>query len=552
MSKFLEDVVKKFETEGTDLEQTVKHLQIAAEKGRSVEAMEQLATKTAEGLEATQKTLNTLVELEKSRGEAEVFAATEEEAIDRFKKLDVNSDGYKALQTELASRVGAHNAYLMEPTVDGLTKFLHKPLNVKSDKYEDEKAGRHAMDLLMIFTAINGGVKGMGASGDAVIVQGSVVRRGIDLLSKSNLNGVEFIQKFATGGALDSLTAGEGLEWIPTQVLSDELIRDIWLDTNVAGLFRKRQMNAPTLTLPRKKDFSTPFLFSEAQAVSDYLRTSPPLSSNFTTDNVTWTAKKSGILTFTSAELIADSVVAILEEIYADLRQAYANALDDVAINGCRDLTTLDNAGTDGNKLWANSVVNTFPQSNTGAADMRYMANGIRKNAQIVNKAIVQADANYSSDGTSTGRKAMLTVRGKMGKYGLANIDKLHWIMSGGAYVQALAFKEVVSVMGYGPDSPLKTGALYQLDGIDIRFNPKVYDNLNENGVFNNVTTSKTEAILVHTDAYAWGERMGMTVESEYHMIPQQTAIMASMRLDFQKQMFLDRPTEGVLVNINN
>ena len=110
---------------------------------------------------------------------------------------------------------------------------------------------------------------------------------------------------------MDTLTASEGLEWIPTE-FSGQLYDIVTISLKVAALFPSITIPTPVFKLPVATTDDIAFLVPEniTDAFLNDANKMPTITPG--TGNVTLTAKKLGALTVFSEEVNEDSIIAIV------------------------------------------------------------------------------------------------------------------------------------------------------------------------------------------------------------------------------------------------
>ena len=297
--------------------------------------------------------------------------------------------------------------------------------------------------------------------------------------------------------AMDSITAAEGLEWLPSDFSAD-LIDRVRLATKVAGLFSRIAMPTDPYKLPVVSSDATGYLVTETSADDPSAKAftaSTPGSTNVSLD-----AKKLGARVQFSAELVEDSIVPVLEFIKNNISIALAFALEDAIINGDLAGTHMDSdvtASTDARKAW----------------------DGLRKMAQ---------DSNQVSLATLSTAN-LRSMRGTMGKYGV-DPSKLVWLCSAKGYVKLLGLAEVITVDKYGQFATVLSGELGKFDGIPIVVSEKVRDSLNASGVNDATSNAKGEILLVYVPGMVLGEKRKVTIKSFEDVERDQSVLVASWR----------------------
>lgn len=313
--------------------------------------------------------------------------------------------------------------------------------------------------------------------------------------------------------AMDTATASEGLEWIPTDFSSD-LYDKVRLATKVPGLFPEINMPTPTYKLPAVASDGSVYLVPENTADTGQTK---PTASTPGTRAVTLTAVKLGSAVRYSGELAEDSIVPVLDFIKNNMAIAWADAFEDATLNGDTTGTHMDadvTSSTDNRKAWK----------------------GLRK------LSLAGGASTTALTATPTAVE-LRTMRSKMGKYGV-DPSKLVWICSAKGYMKLLGMAEVITVDKYGPNATVLTGELAKFDGIPIIVSAKMRDDLNNVGVNDSTTNTKGALLLVHVPSFIKGMRRRMTSWSRYEGEFDQTVLVTMMRGDFQP--LYDAATEPI------
>lgn len=300
--------------------------------------------------------------------------------------------------------------------------------------------------------------------------------------------------------AMDSATAGEGLEWIPTDFSAD-LIDRVRLARKVAGLFPTINMPTDPYKLPALTADSTAYLVSE-QLTDDPLPSARPFTaSKPTTTNRTMNAIKLGVRVNFSLELQEDSIIPVLEVIKNNMATAMASALEDAIINGDDSVSHMD--------------------SDTPAGSAKKAWKGLRK-LGITNTSLASPVTLAN----------LRTMRGSMGKYG-ADPSKLVFIVSAKGFIKLLSIDEVTTLEKYGPAATVLNGELGKIDGIPIVVSELVRDDLGANGAFDVTSSGKSVIILAYVPSFLMGQRRKITMRSFEDVQLDQTALVLSWRGSF-------------------
>lgn len=516
----------------------VAKLKLASQKGKSIETMENVSTALEKVAVEVSQAVSTLLEEKKQALEEDRFNEMAKSRLVEIYQSTPDDDPQKLqIRSEFEKLLGKSDTDTLLSN-DEMVKMLQKPISKTNSEYEVTREMRKAFDYAILYAAGLGGVTKSQIDEDRVVVNPGTIKHCISKLADQGLPGAIELKK-SVDTALDSVTATEGLEWIPAQLLSRNLYQDVWLRFRVAGNFDRFQSDGPNFSVPIRTGRARMYRMSEGTAVADYFQNKAKASS-FNTGKIDFTMQKGGTLLFTSDELKMNSVIPVLDMIYEDLVFGTADGTEDAMINGSKLTNDLDNAVTDTNRLWANTAdQGDGRRINTGAVDARNFWNGIRKNCLSGAKL---ASSSFS-------RNEILDIRALMGKYGIDPAD-LFLTVSPKTYIKMLKFTEVATLEKYGAAATVLQGELARIDNIPIMVSPHCYEDLNATGVFDNVTKTKTVAILTHKKAYAFADRMQFKVETERNMLSGQTAVLGTVMLDAQKMFKNTEPTEAILYNI--
>lgn len=299
--------------------------------------------------------------------------------------------------------------------------------------------------------------------------------------------------------AMDSATAAEGLEWIPTE-FSSELADLVKLEFKVGSLFRRLSMPTNPFKMPIVASDATGYLISESTSdTATKITASTP-----GTGNVELSAVKIAGRVLFSEELVEDSIIPVVDFVKRSLSRSLAEAFEDAVING-------DTAGTH----------QDFDV--TAATDARKAWDGLRKMCQSGNKVDL---GTFNTAG-------LRQLRQKLGKYGVMPSD-LAWITGTTGAVKFLNLAEVVTVDKYGPNATVVTGEIGKFDGIPIVISEKIREDMNSNGVFDGTDQDKTAVLLVWKPGFIIGDRRSVTVKTFEDIQTDQTILVATARWEFE------------------
>lgn len=329
---------------------------------------------------------------------------------------------------------------------------------------------------------------------------------------------------------LDNTTATLGDEWTPPST-SGGLLAEIYLEAPVMAGFTRIDM--PTATYKRPIRTARPGVRRMPQGSADAdLLTVIPKVSDMKTAEIQFDAEKLALFQIFTAEHLEDNILFdTMMEAYAMIPHAFSYGLDDAAINGSTSLSDQDNASTDTNRLWANTLdAGDGIRGNLGARDVRNSWDGIRKTTPSGAKFSVAAPT--TGDDILT---AILNTFKKMDKYYGANPADVRLLASTAGYLNMFKIPQLQTLEKYGPKAVIHSGEVGKIAGSTVIQTPHVYSNLNASGVFDNVTTNLTEFVAVHRLAYIFAVRRAMLVDWIRSPHSDMFSLLATMRCDFQK-----------------
>lgn len=296
--------------------------------------------------------------------------------------------------------------------------------------------------------------------------------------------------------AMDTGTAAEGLEWIPTN-FSAQMIEKIDLAQRVAGLFSTITMPTKSYTLPVEGGDAV--VYKQTESSSD--TANEITASTPGTANKLLTAIKLAGLVYTSEELVEDSIVDNIGYIQMKLVDAIVKGKEDCIINGDTSSTHMDS-------------------DITAAADHRKSWDGLRKLVKAANRVSLATfnDANVQS---------ILT---KLGKYGV-DPEKLAWIPGAKGYLKMLtSLTNVQTRDKYGDWATVITGELSKYVGIPVITSQYMRENLAPDGYYDGVTTSLGTLALVHRPSFVIGDRRLVTLKVDEEIKTDQRVLVVTWR----------------------
>lgn len=320
--------------------------------------------------------------------------------------------------------------------------------------------------------------------------------------------------------ALNTQTAGSGLEWVPTGY-SSQLIEQVELEAKVASLFRSFNMPTPTYIYPVKLTDGTAYLGGEATTDSPSMYT----ASTMTTSDLTFAAKKLVANYPVTEEMTEDSVFAVLPVLKASIAKAVAKAKDNAIINGDTSTTHLDTGYT------------------VTSDDCRRAWMGLRRICSDANSSLgLKNDG--SSWSTSAGLGILRALIAEMGVYGV-NPENLQIILNTNMFNKFKALDQVSTVDKFGTAATVVNGVLTAVDGIGITLSEFVEERQNASGIYDGTTTTKTQFLVVHKPSFWQGIRKELKLSYVEKPLYGLDYLVASTRCIWKP--ICDTTTEGVV-----
>jgi len=299
--------------------------------------------------------------------------------------------------------------------------------------------------------------------------------------------------------AMDTATATEGAEWIPT-TLSTNLVEKYRLLARVPGLFTELAMPRNPFKLPTSLADMTFYLIPES--TSDEPSKTP--STKMTTGDLTLTAKKLRGRSIWSEELDEESIIAVLPAIKNNIAKSAALAVEDALLNGDTTATHMDSDVTD-------------------TKDHRKIWKGLRKHA-LANS--------YSADLGTFDKDTTRGLLTKMTKYGITPSD-LAWITGPTCYNKLRGLAELLTVDKYGPAAVILTGEVGKYYGSPVIISEKTRQTLNATGYYDGSTVDNTELTVVNRAGWLIGNRGAWRLTVDFDNDVDQYVLNVRFKKDF-------------------
>ena len=291
----------------------------------------------------------------------------------------------------------------------------------------------------------------------------------------------------------------EMADWVPTQ-LSGRLQEMIELELKIAALHDRIPMPSNPYELPYVAGQTTAYLAGESTDED-----SPRFKkSAMVPGKVTFTAKKIAARVILTEELTEDSLIPILPLLKKDIVKAISRAIEDATINGDTTAPHQDSdvlLAVDARKAW-----------------MGY-------------RQLAQASLDMNNALTTTNIR---TLRGLMGVYGVTPSD-LALVCSIGGYLKLVDLDDVKTLDAYGPQATIIKGELAKIDNIPVVVSEKMRDDLNILGVYDGITETRTQMLLVYKAAMLYGDRRNVTIKTDFDIERDQNILVATQRLAFSQ-----------------
>jgi len=569
MSEITKEMLSKLGAEEqAHLQAILKKMQDDTEaEAANAGALSEVVKQLQDVVEANTKAMNAVIQARETANEEAQFEKLEaENFVKTFKALPENDPKREEIRQALVKEYGEFKTDLALFGND-VQKALLKPVANTSAKFDEVAEFRKAWDYAMILTSAHQGVTAGGTSDSSEINMNLFVKN-LEKLKAQGLYGagsaIKLVEK-----AHGTTISGFGQEQVPV-ILSANMLEDVWLELRAASLFRRYAMPQKTFEMPIRTTRMRGFVADENVSDTAVNSATPFYANYFTptsvgTGKITFTARKYGAVAFVSDELEQDSTLPILDMIREDLVWGIADGIEDAVLNGTYGLTlaavqgVMDNAGLAANRLWS--------ETTPGIRDARSLWNGIRRETYLSN--VTTIDGNPTTSWKAEGLDFLRNARKQLGKYGATSTEDLVWIISPELHIELLKLNEVVTVDKYGPNATILSGEIGRIDGVPIVVSPRVYNNLNNLGIFgngvavtpaagngsitgvaSNTSADKTVAIIVNRKGYAFGDRMLLRVESDRSILSEQRAVKASWRGDFKKVFPSAEPVSNLVRNL--
>ena len=442
-----------------------------AEETAAKIAMKQAETKAAE--EAAKKEAE-----EKATAEAEAKAQQEEE-VKQAVATAVES-GAERLVQDVEAKIAEKDAQM-----DEVIKQHAAELKEKSDEIEKMRDSKRVFE--------NRGREDVSSFKKdflAAHILGKVTRKGWDTGFAKDV-----LQK---AGVTYDATSAAGIDVNVSQAFEEE----VRLEQKVAPLFREIAVASGATVLPIAPDTENAnFNNTGLETANNLLEEAGASDNNYNVNRVLLQAFRLVSGTFIANDTDEQVVISVLPIITSALARAHAKAIDSAILNGNSSFAGLvGGAGTDGTGsfLAADSALVTDP------------------------------DASGTSDAI-TGAN-LLSIRSEMGKYGM-NPNDVAYIVGIDQYYNLIADAAFSDVSEVGSDTAMKLiGAVGSIYGSPVVATDALAQGTKEAGAF-----TGTAAVAVNVRNYVIPRLKGVSIETDYEVAGQRTAIVAAQSLGFNE-----------------
>lgn len=321
--------------------------------------------------------------------------------------------------------------------------------------------------------------------------------------------------------AMTSTGVGTGNEWIPVE-FSPRLIQRVQLMLRIASVFERKEMIAPTMELALKTLFSKSYLANEGALPAVEGQMGTGRIELKTKELVNWLPS-----TYTFTE---DSIINAISEIEWDVTNAAYRAQENFTLNGSSVAFgaggSLDNTNVEGLAF--------------AAYDQEFTAGGLRdytvRNDNPTTPLRMDiSDATYGSNDVKISK-----LIASMKRYRGTDGDLFFVVSTTGEHI----FRTLKTGSGYplmqpiysaGANATINGVAVNQIYGIPVIVSEFMRDDLNQYGVNDHTggygATNYSGIILCRRDAFTYGDKRKLMVETFRNIIYRKTDIVASMRV---------------------
>ena len=442
-----------------------------AEETAAKIAMKQAEQKAAE--EAVQKEVE-----EKAAAEATAKAQQEEEV--KSAVVTAVESGTERLIKDVEAQIAQKDAEMSD-----VLKQHEADLKEKAEEIEKMRDSKRVFE-----NRGRGDVTKWGKDFLAAHILGKVTRKGWDTSYAKDV-----LEK---AGVTYDATSAAGIDVSVSQAFEEE----VRLEQKVAPLFREIQVASGATVLPIAPDTEVAnFNNTGLETAANLLEESGATDNNYNVNRVLLQAFRLVSGTFIANDTDEQVVISVLPIITSALARAHAKAIDQAILLGNSSFAGIvGGAGTDG----AGSFL------------------------ALDSAKVADLDASGSSDAL-TGAN-LLSIRSEMGKYGM-NPNDVAYIVPIDQYYNLISDAAFSDVSEVGSDTAMKLiGAVGSIYGSPVVASDALASQTAETGA---VTTSAACAVNVRN--YVIPRLKGVSIETDYEVAGQRTAIVAAQSLGFNE-----------------
>ena len=471
----------------SDGAQVQKEITMSGETQQPVD-LEAFAKKVAEETaakiamkQAEQKAAEEAVKIEaeiKATAEAEAKAQQEEEV--KTAVATAVESGAERLVKDVEAQIAEKDAEM-----DTVLKQHEADLKEKADEIEKMRESKRVFEGRERGDLTKWGKELLGAH-----ILGKITRKGWETKF-----GQDVLQK---AGVTYDATSAAGID-VSVSAAFEEEVR---LEQKVAPLFREIAVASGATVLPIAPDTENAnWNNTGLETTANLLEEAGASDNNYNVNRVLLQAFRLVSGTFISNDTDEQVVISVLPIITSAIARAHAKAIDSAILLGNASFVGLvGGAGTDG----AGSFM---------AAD---------------STLVTDPDASGTSDAV-TGAN-LLSIRSEMGKYGV-NPNDVAYVVGIDQYYNLIADAAFSDVSEVGSDMAMKRiGAVGSLYGSPVVATDALAQGTKEAGAF-----TGTAALAVNVNNYVIPRLKGVSIETDYEVAGQRTAVVAAQSLGFNE-----------------
>ena len=215
--------------------------------------------------------------------------------------------------------------------------------------------------------------------------------------------------------------------------------------------------------------------------------------------------------------LAEDSAIALIPTMQRQIAQDIADAVEDALINGDAAATHQDDiANWNIRSRWGTSP------ALGGSSDHRRAWTGLRAQA---------FDRLATLDVSTATTAKFLELFAELGE--LSSTERVIITSPEALVANFLSLSEVLTIDKYGPSATVLQGQLASYFGMPIVLSRFMGTDLNESGLYDNATKTKSGMLCVARDAYMMFSKRGISVEQDKNIIQGAINIVATERVTF-------------------